>query len=100
MKKIPTHGTDRGEELPIELLMQVLNGAVDSLELDGTEDCTKVELKQLFRDLAEVLYLEDANECVRVMMSLPSLLMAVESHPAMLTYLVTVPPLVSLSSPI
>ena len=78
MKNIPHRVSDRREDLPIELVMAMLNGAVDALELDGTEDCTKGELKQLFRDLAEVLYLEDAGECVRVIMTIPALRMSVE----------------------
>lgn len=78
MKNIPNLVNDRHADLHLALVKAMLCGAVDAVELDGTEDCTKKELKSLLMDLTDALYLDDAAEGVRRIVDSPDLLTAVE----------------------
>ena len=78
MQNNPAPTLEHWPNLPLELVKVLLNGAVDALKLDGTEDCTRAELRQLLMELAEALYLDDDEECVMRIVGRPDLLTAVE----------------------
>ena len=79
MKNIPNIALDLREALPVEIVRAMLSDAVAAVEMDGTEDCTRVELKTLCMDLAGALYLESDEECVARIVGRPDLLTAVEA---------------------
>ncbi|MBG6074209.1 hypothetical protein [Polaromonas sp. CG_9.11] len=64
--------------LTLELVKNLLCVAVDSLEMDGSEYCSRAELKQMWLDLAEALYLLDASEGVARIIGRPELLLILE----------------------
>ena len=79
MRNRPNIALGLGEDPSVKIVKAMLNDAVAAIEMDGTEDCTRVELKTLCMDLADAAYLESDQECVQRIVSRLDLLTAAET---------------------